>query len=208
MAMTKDVETYFQEGCGRCSLGGTPSCKVLVWQKEIAVLRNIVLDCGLVETAKWGVACYTFQNKNILSISALKDAGVITFFKGSLLADTDGILGQQGENSQSFRVLKFKSPEEIVKIEHTLKAYIYEAIEVEKAGLKVAFKKVEDMTVPEELIAALNKNSKLKEAFEALTPGRRKGYLLHFSGAKQASTRETRIEKWTPQILKGKGMND
>jgi uncharacterized protein YdeI (YjbR/CyaY-like superfamily) len=208
MGITKDVETYFEAGCGRCSLGGTPQCKVHKWEQELALLRRIVLDCGLHEKSKWGIPCYTFQNKNVLVVAAFKEYCSISFFKGALLSDKQKVLIKPGEESQSARYIAFTKIADILKAETNLKAKIFEAIEVEKAGLNVNYKSIEEQKVPIEFQNVLNKDPKLKSAFEALSPGKRRGYLLHFSGAKQSSTRITRIEKSTPKILQGKGMMD
>ena len=171
-------------------------------------LRTLVLDCNLVEELKWGVPCYMYQKSNIVLIHAFKDYCALLFMKGSLLQDEKGILIQQTENVQSGRQIRFTSLKEIVKIKATLKAYVFEAIEVEKAGLKVEHKKTEEFSVPEEFEAKLDKSPALKKAFKALTPGRQRAYLLYFAGAKQAITRETRIENYTQRILDGIGFND
>jgi len=168
------------------------------WQKELEQLRMIVLDCGLNEELKWGVPCYTFQKTNI----------ALLFFKGALLSDANGILVRQTENVQAARQVRFTNVREIVKMKAILKAYIYEAIEVEKAGLKVPFKKTTAYNIPEEFQKKLNKDPALKKAFYALTPGRQRAYLLHFSAPKQSKTRESRVEKAKQQILNGKGLNE
>jgi len=178
------------------------------WQKEMEQLRSIALDCQLTEELKWGTPCYTLGKSNIVLIHAFKDYCAFLFFKGALLKDTDHILIQQSKNVQAARQIRFKSLNEIIEIKATLKAYIYEAIEIEKAGLQVKLKKTEDFEVAEEFQTKLFSISELKTAFEALTPGRQKAYLLHFSQPKQAKTRESRIEKAMPQILNGKGLND
>ena len=178
------------------------------WQKEIKKLRTIVLDCELTEELKWGCPCYTIDKSNIVLIHVFKEYCALLFFKGALLNDTDGILIQQTENVQAARQVRFTNIREIVKMEAVLKAYIYEAIEVEKAGLKVALKKPSEFAMAEEFQKKLNKNPALKTAFEALTPGRQRAYLLHFSAPKQSKTRESRVEKCIPEILKGKGLND
>lgn len=206
--MNPQVDHYLAEGCGRCPLGGTPDCKVHNWPEELKALRAIVLDCGLQEEVKWGVPVYTFQKKNILVVAAFKAYCSLSFFKGSLLSDTNNILSQPGEHTQSARLIRFTNVKEIVKLKSVLKAYIFEAMEIEKAGLKVAFKKVEDIDMPDEFQNKLKMMPALKKAFDALTPGRQKSYLLHFSQAKQSKTREARIEKCIPQILKGKGFNE
>jgi len=182
--------------------------KVKKWQDELIKLREIVLDCHLQEELKWGVPCYTFNGSNIVLIHAFKDYSALLFMKGALLADSNGILIQQTENVQSGRQIRFISLKEIIDQESILKAYIFEAIEVEKAGLKIEFKKTEDFTMTEEFQTVLNENETVKVAFEALTPGRQKAYLLHFSSPKQSATRESRIEKSLDRILKGKGIND
>jgi uncharacterized protein YdeI (YjbR/CyaY-like superfamily) len=178
------------------------------WQKEEQQLRKIVLACGLDEEVKWGHPCYTFEKRNIVLIHAFKEYCALLFFKGTLMNDPNGILIQQTENVQAGRQVRFTNLKEIVKLAPTLKAYIYEAIEVEKAGLKVKLKKTTEFPMPEEFKKALNKNASLKTAFKALTPGRQRGYLLYFSQAKQSTTREARIEKYTKHILAGKGLND
>ena len=178
------------------------------WQKEFGKLRSIILDCGLEEELKWGQPCYTWQEKNVVLIHGFKEYCAILFPKGALLNDANGILIQQTENVQSARQVRFTNVKEIVKLEPVLKAYVYEALEIERAGLKVKMKKTAQFKMPEEFKLKLEKNRTLKKAFDALTPGRQRGYLLHFSQPKLAQTREARIEKCTPQILKGKGLND
>lgn len=178
------------------------------WQKEIEKLRDIVLDCGLAEELKWGCPCYQYNETNVVLIHVFKEYCAILFFKGALLNDPNGILVQQTENVQAARQMRFTNLKEIVKLEKTIKAYIYEAIEVEKAGLKVQLKKTNEFPMVEEFEVKLNKNKALKKAFESLTPGRQRAYLLHFSSAKQAKTREARVEKYIPQILEGRGIDD
>lgn len=178
------------------------------WQKEYAQLRTLLLDCGLTEELKWGVPCYTFRSHNVVLIHGFKEYCALLFHKGVLLNDTDQILIQQTENVQSARQVRFTSLQDIIKQEATLKAYVYEAIEVERAGLKVPFKKTAEYPVPEELQIAMEENPDLKAAFEALTPGRQRGYLLHFSHPKQSKTRTARIQKCLPNIFEGKGYND
>lgn len=202
------VDAYFTAGCGRCQLVNTPECKVHNWDAELEKLREIILECGLEEQLKWGVPCYTFENSNILLLSAFNEYCAVSFFKGALLNDANGILIQQTKNVQATRQIRFTEVREIVKMENILKAYIFEAIEVEKAGLKVDFKKTAEYEIPEELQNKLEENPALKTAFEALTPGRQRGYILHFSQPKQSKTREARIEKCLPQIMIGKGLND
>lgn len=178
------------------------------WQKEIKKLRAIALDCGLTEELKWGCPCYTSQETNIVLIHTFKEYCAFLFFKGALLNDPEGILIQQTKNVQSARQVRFTNFKEIVEMERTLKAYIYEAIEVEKAGLKVKYKKTSDFSIPEEFQKKLDKKPALKKAFEALTPGRQRAYIFYFSQAKQSKTREARVEKYMPKILKGMGLED
>jgi uncharacterized protein YdeI (YjbR/CyaY-like superfamily) len=178
------------------------------WQQEVKKLRTIVLDCPLTEELKWGCPCYTFKDTNVVLIHDFKEYCALLFLKGALLNDAEGILIQQTENVQAARQIRFTSIEQITEMQATLKAYIYEAIEVEKAGLKYEFKKATEFNIPEEFQNKLDEMPALKTAFEALTPGRQKGYYLHFSAAKQAKTREARIEKYIPQILNGKGLDD
>lgn len=206
--MTTDVDQYLLEGCGRCEKGGTPDCKVHLWPQELRKLRSIALECGLTEESKWGVPCYTFQGANVSIVSALKDYCSISFFKGVLLQDAHKILEKPGPNSQSDRLLKFTSLQQILDIEDIIKAYILEAIEVEKAGLKVEYKAKDDLDYPEELLAKFEEQPEVKDAFEALTPGRKRGYILHFTQPKQSQTRTKRIEKMIPKILEGKGFFD
>jgi len=178
------------------------------WQKEYAKLRILLLDCGLNEELKWGCPCYTFQSANIVLIHGFKEYCALLFFKGALLNDPNGILIQQTKNVQSARQIRFTEVREIVKLERVLKAYIYEAIEVERAGLKVKLKKTSEYKIPEEFQKKLNKTTSLKKAFEALTPGRQRAYIFYFSQPKQSKTREARVEKYTKQILGGKGLDD
>jgi uncharacterized protein YdeI (YjbR/CyaY-like superfamily) len=181
--------------------------KVEKWQEELEALRTIILDCGLIEELKWGVPCYSFQNTNIVIIGGLKDCCVLSFFKGNLLNDAEGILMKPGENTQTVRVIRFTSVREIVKMAPILKAYIYEAVEVEEAGLKVKLKKNPE-PIPEEFQKKLDKKPALRAAFDALTPGRQRAYILYFSAPKQSKTREARVEKYIKQILDGKGFNE
>lgn len=178
------------------------------WKDEFVKLREIILACQLTEELKWGQPCYTFQDSNIVLIHGFKEYCAILFHKGALLKDAKGILIQQTENVQSARQVRFTGVKEIVKQEKALKAYILEAVEVEKAGLKVEFRKTADLKVPEEFQTRLDADPALKAAFGALTPGRQKAYIFHFSGAKQAKTREARVEKCLPKILDGLGMDD
>jgi len=187
--------------------------KAQQWQEELEKLREILLDCGLSEVLKWGTPCYTYPvghgaEANIVLIHVFKEYCAVLFFKGALLQDPRGVLVQQTENTQATRQIRFTNLREIVAQEFILKDYVFEAIEVEKAGLKVAFKKTTEFAMPEEFQQKLAENPALETAFTALTPGRQRGYLLHFSAPKQAKTREARIEKYTPKILDGKGLDD
>ena len=178
------------------------------WQEEYEKLRMIVLECGLTEELKWGCPCYTFQKSNVVLLHGFKDYCALLFHKGALLSDSHGILIQQTENVQAARQIRFTGIREIVELEPILKACIYEAIEVEKAGLKVELKKPAEFKISEEFQTKLDKIPTLKEAFEALTPGRQRAYLLHFSAPKQSKTRESRVENCIPKILNGKGLDD
>lgn len=178
------------------------------WREEFEKLRTIILDCPLAEELKWGKPCYTFQNSNIVLMHGFKEYCALLFPKGVLLKDPKGVLVQQTENVQAARQIRFTNVREIVKLEPVLKAYIKEAIEVEKAGLEVKYKKTSEFAVPEEFQKKLRENPALRTAFEALTPGRQRGYLLYFSAPKQSKTRESRIEKCVPLIFDGMGLND
>jgi len=178
------------------------------WQKEYKKLRAIIIDCGLTEELKWGCPCYTIKGNNIVLIHGFKDYCALLFHKGVLLNDSDKLLIQQTENVQSARQIRFTSIDEIKELEQTIRAYVYEAVEVEKAGLEVKMKKTSEYGKPEELEQAFLKNPDFKTAFDNLTPGRQRGYLLYFSKAKQSKTREDRIEKLMPKIFEGKGYNE
>jgi uncharacterized protein YdeI (YjbR/CyaY-like superfamily) len=191
--MNTKVDFYFNKG---------------KWQEELQQLRTIVLDCGLAEELKWGCPCYMYQMSNLVLIHVFKEYCALLFFKGALLKDPKGILIQQTENVQAARQMRFTNVQEIVKLKASIKAYVYEAIEVEKAGLKVTLKKTKEFPMPVEFKRKLEKMPALKSAFKKLTPGRQRGYLLFFSAAKQAATRESRVEKSIPDIMKGRGLND
>ncbi len=178
------------------------------WQEEYEQLRMLVLECGLAEELKWGVPTYTFQQGNVVLIHGFKEYCAILFPKGALLKDTDGILIQQTDNVQAARQVRFTNVQEIIELKPVLKSYIFQAVEVERSGLKVEMKKTSEFAVPEEFQAKLDENPVLEKAFKALTPGRQRAYLLHFSQPKQAKTREARIEKSMEAILNGKGLND
>jgi uncharacterized protein YdeI (YjbR/CyaY-like superfamily) len=178
------------------------------WREEFAKLRTIVLNCGLTEELKWGQPCYALQGKNVVLIHGFKEYCALLFMKGALLKDTEKILVQQTENVQAARQIRFKNVREIVRLAPVLKACIQQAIEVEKAGLEVKYKKTAEFKMPEEFRRQLQANPALRTAFEALTPGRQRGYLLHFAAPKQSQTREARIEKCIPLIFDGMGLND
>ncbi|RKP46002.1 YdeI/OmpD-associated family protein [Trinickia fusca] len=181
---------------------------VKAWREEFEALREIVLDCQLTEELKWGVPCYTFQDGNVVLMHGFKEYCALLFFKGALLKDAKSILIAQTENVQSARQVRFTSVREIVEMESILKSYLHEAIEVEKAGLKVPFKKTEEFAIPEEFRRKLDEVSALRAAFDELTPGRQRAYLLYFSEPKQSKTRESRVEKCMQKILDGQGLND
>lgn len=201
------VDLYLEEGCGRCDFYRTPQCKVHSWTKEIQELRRIVLDCGLLEEYKWSQPCYTYHGANVVIVSAFKESATIAFFKGSLLEDPHNLLVAPGKNSQASRMIRFTSTRDILDIEPILKSYIAEAIEIERSGKKVVYKKKPE-PIPEELQLKFEENPAFKAAFENLTPGRQRGYILHFSQAKQSKTRSARIEKYMPKIFEGKGISD
>ncbi|MDH5546948.1 MAG: YdeI/OmpD-associated family protein [Gammaproteobacteria bacterium] len=205
--MNPNVDKFLAEGCGRCSLWKTPECKVNTWQAELVVLRNILLDSGLNEEVKWSQPCYTLDKKNIILLSAFKDYCALNFFKGSLLKDTHKLLVKPGENSQAARQLRFTNKKDITKSKAIIKDYIQQAISIEKAGKRVEFKK-EAEPIPTELKQTFKQHPDFKHAFESLTPGRQRGYILYFSAAKQSQTRTNRIEKLIPKIMQGKGLNE
>lgn len=182
--------------------------KVKKWRTELEMLRKICLDCGLEEEVKWGKPCYTFGKGNVVIIIGFKAYCALMFFKGALLNDPEGLLVRAGEHTQAARQLRFGSSEEIRELESSIKAYVQEAVAVEKAGLQVELKKPADFAVPEELQSALDADPNLQEAFSALTPGRQRAYLMYFGSAKQAKTRTSRVEKHIPRIMAGKGMDD
>jgi uncharacterized protein YdeI (YjbR/CyaY-like superfamily) len=182
--------------------------KATKWREALEALRKIILEVELTEELKWGVPCYTLKKNNVVLIHDFKEYCAVLFPKGALLSDSEGILIQQTENVQAARQIRFTNIQQIIEIQTVLKTYIYEAIEIEKAGLKVELKKTSEFKISEEFQGKLDENSALKSAFYALSPGRQRAYLLHFSAPKQAKTRETRVEKYLPQILNGKGLTD
>ncbi len=182
--------------------------KATKWQEELMKLREIVLDCGLTEELKWSVPCYTFNKTNVIILGGFKDYCFVSFLKGVLLHDSENILQKPGENTQSGRIIPFTDIHKVIDMKQTLKAYIYEAIEVEKAGLKIESKSKTDLVFPDELLQKFDSDPTFKVAFEALTPGRQRAYNIYFSGAKQSKSRESRIESYVQRILSGKGFND
>ncbi|MFB6318900.1 YdeI family protein [Saccharicrinis sp. FJH54] len=206
--MNPKIDLYLSQGCMRCEFGGTTRCKVHRWTNELNLLRYIVVECGLKEELKWSVPCYTYNKKNILIISAFREYCAISFFKGALLNDQENILEKPGENSNEGRLIKFTTTDRINELEPVLRSYIQEAIEIEISGLKIERRPVKDFIIPDELQQRFLTYPLFKDAFDNLTPGRKKGYLIYFSQAKQPKTREIRIEKCIPGILEGKGLNE
>ena len=202
------VDQILEVGCGRCKWGGTPKCKVHTWEKELSALRNILLECGLNEEVKWGMPCYTDNNKNVLILAPFKEYCALSFFNGALIDDNANMLTAPSENTQSGRQMRFTHVDQITTASDIIKQYIFQAIEVERQGLKVVAKKVEEYPISEELNIVFKNNSALKKAFDQLTPGRQKAYLLHFAQPKQSGTRTSRIEKAMPDIFAGKGLNE
>ena len=207
ITLNPQVDKYLVDGCMRCKYGATPKCKIHNWREEVETLRQIVLECGLKEEVKWGVPCYTYEDKNIVVVSAFKDYASLSFFKGVLLKDSHKILSQHGESSQSARLIKFTETKQITRQEEILKSYILEAIELEKTGQKVEFKKNLE-PIPEELLQKFYEYPELKTAFYDLTPGRQRGYIIYFSQPKQSQTKLGRIEKYKQRILNGIGFHD
>jgi uncharacterized protein YdeI (YjbR/CyaY-like superfamily) len=202
------VDDFFTRGCGRCALFETPQCRVHKWQEEMQLLRDILLDAGLTEERKWGNPCYTHDSKNIVMMGALKEFCSIGFFKGSLLPDPNQLLIAAGENTQASRQLRFTETKSIEKIKSQITAFVLEAIQLERDGKKVASKPVNEFPMPDELVQTFKESPTLEKAFYALTPGRQRGYLLHFSEPKQSKTRLARIEKYHDQIMRGEGLHD
>jgi uncharacterized protein YdeI (YjbR/CyaY-like superfamily) len=207
MAWNTNVDQFFVDGCGRCPLGGTPDCKVHLWPTELEVLRGLLLESDLHEESKWGFPCYTLQGKNVLMLGVFNDYCSISFFKGALIENDFGLLVKPGPNSQAARLIKFTSMDQIVQQESEIKDLIQQAIDIEKAGRIVEFKKNPE-PIPEELLGQFNEDPAFESAFLALTPGRQRGYILHIGQAKQAKTRLARIEKYKPMIMSGIGLHD
>ena len=202
------VDDYLSQGCGRCRFGGTPECKVHPWRKELQMLRQLMLDSGLVEEIKWGVPCYCLEGKNIAVVAALKDFCSLSFFKGAGLPDPQGILEKPGPNSQAARLVKITSCSQIEKLRPALMDLITLAIALEGSGFQPPKQTPDAMEQPQELLDAFRKEPDFQRSFEALTPGRQRGYLLHFAGAKQSKTRADRIEKHRARIFEGLGLHD
>lgn len=201
------VDKYLIDGCMRCKFGATPKCKVNNWRVELETLRQLALQSNLTEELKWGVPCYTFNNKNVILIAAFKDYVSLSFFKGALLTDDQKVLQKHGESSQAVRFLKYTTTEQIVSQAEIIKSYISEAIRLEESEAKIEFKKQLE-PLPLELINIFNHDPELKSAFNSLTPGRQRGYIIYFSQPKQSQTRVTRIEKYRDKIINGEGLND
>ena len=206
--MNPQVDIILEEGCGRCKLVGTPQCRIIIRNSEMKELRKIALETGLDEEVKWGFPAYTFKKKNIFMLGSFKEYSTVLFFKGALLSNPDNILVQPTENTNSGRQLRFTNAKDILKAKKSILAYIFEAIELEKSGAKVEAKKTSEYPMPDELKLKFKELPELNAAFEKLTPGRQRGYLLHFSQAKQSATRLSRIDKNLEAIFNGKGLNE
>lgn len=204
----QDFDQYLDSGCGRCEFGGTPDCKVRSWTKELTMLRKILAQTDLTEEIKWSAPCYTHRGRNILTLSALKESAVVSFFRGAELSDPAKILEKPGENSRFARYIRFTEPKRITSLKITLCEYIREAIEIEQSGKAVTPSDEGATEHPHELTALFESDPKFADAFAALTPGRQRGYLIHFTSAKQSKTRTARIEKCRPKIFAGKGWNE
>lgn len=203
----ENVDEYLDIGCGRCEFGGTPNCKVHPWSEELTLLRKTLQGTELTEEIKWSAPCYTHSGRNVLTLSALKDSTVVSFFRGAELTDPDSVLQKPGKNSRFARYIKFTDSKQITTMKSALLGLIKEAIELEASGTKTTVESsLPDM--PQELLEAFETDASLKNAFDELTPGRKRGYLLHFNSAKQSKTRANRIGKCKPKILQGKGWNE
>ncbi|MFL0682638.1 MAG: YdeI family protein [Algoriphagus aquaeductus] len=202
------VDQFLLEGCMRCPKGATPACKVHRWTDILEFLRQLLLETELTEERKWGVPTYTLNGKNVIMLGVFNDSCVLSFLKGSLMQDPKGILDLPGPNSHEGRIIRFTELDQAENLEKELKAYILQAIEIEKSGKKLEKPEPSTQEIPEELIQKFEEHEGLEKAFFALTPGRQRGYLIHFTGAKQSATRLSRIEKCIPKIFEGKGMMD
>lgn len=201
------VDSYLKDGCGRCDLYQTPQCKVLLWTDALVILREILNTSELEETMKWGSPCYTLNGKNVIMLGSFRDSCVLSFLKGSLLEDPEGVLQIPGPNSRIARVLRFRSADEVLSLRPQIVAFVEKAIKAERLGLKVVTEGGDD-TLPEELQDRLDVDPDLKDAFEALTPGRKRSFAIYVLGAKHTDTRKTRVERCIPKILEGKGFNE
>jgi uncharacterized protein YdeI (YjbR/CyaY-like superfamily) len=208
MKMTKSIDIYLADGCGRCSKFGTDECSVRRFAPEIQLLRQIALEVFSEESVKWGSPCYSYQNKNVVILHSFKDNCGFSFFKGALLSDPEGILIQQTENMHASRLLRFTAIQQIIEKQDIIRSYLFEALEIEKEGLKVAPKPIQELVFPEELKIAFQQDPIFESAFMALTPGRQKNYFRHFNEAKQSTTKTSRIEKYKPFIFKGIGIDE
>lgn len=202
-----DVDHYLLSGCGRCAFYDTPKCKVHTWREELRLLRTLVLETGLKEEVKWGVPCYSLNDKNVVMVTSLIDYCAISFFKGSIMADPNHLLVAPGPNSQAVRLMRFTSVDQIIQNEAEVRSLLHQAIALEKDGKRVEFKK-EAESIPDEFILKMEEMPELKQAFYALTPGRQRSYILHFSSTQQSKTRFDRIERCISKIMAGKGFHD
>ncbi len=208
MIKPQNVDDFLKDGCGRCSKGGTPNCKVHTWTQELLYLRRLSLESGLTETIKWGMPVYMHKDKNVFIIAAFKEYCSINFFKGALLNDPEKRLHRMSENTQDSRILKFTSIEEVQSLEDWIRVFIQDAIQIEDQGIKLPKSEKKELLLPEELQNFLNQNAPVSNAFKSLTPGRQRSWVIFINGAKQSSTRESRVLKAAPKILEGKGMHD
>ncbi len=208
MIKPQNVDDFLKDGCGRCSKGGTPECKVHNWTQELAYLRQLCVESGLTETIKWGMPVYMHKEKNVIILAAFKEFSSIGFFKGIMLNDPEQILQISGENTQDSRLIKFKSISEVLEKSHWIRVFIQDAIQIEDQGLKPEKSPKKNLELPQELSDFLNKSPEHKTAFENLTPGRQRSWVIFINGAKQSATRESRVAKAAPKILEGKGMHD
>ncbi|MEZ4800033.1 MAG: DUF1801 domain-containing protein [Flavobacteriales bacterium] len=208
MGKVNTVDEYLLDGCMRCKFGGTPECKVHTWAEELRFLRSLVLQCNLQEEIKWSMPCYTVNGKNVLMIFAFKDNCALSFFKGALLSDPKKLLEKAGENTQASRMVRITNMKDLNKNAAAIKALILEAIDVEKTGKKVESKGPVPIVINDQLKQRFKENPGLKKAFEALTPGKQRAYTIHFNEPKQDATKLARIDKFTPQILRGEGLHD
>lgn len=206
--LNPQVDQFLAIGCGRCALVGTPACKVHPWKEALECLRGLLLEEGLKEELKWSMPCYTLNNKNVAMLAAFKDFCSLSFFKGVLLTDHAGLLSFAGENSRSAKLIRIQDAKEVRKLKPKIRELVREAIDLEIKGAKVDFKASPLPPPCPEFLDIMKSNPALKKAFDALSPGRQRGYLIHFSSAKQSNTRRSRIEKFSPKILAGKGMLD